>query len=147
MPNKRETHKTALQTILQTITYKTQLLEVETYYTTNPDKYPYLYIVSGEFRRSPLDNRNDDNFWTYHLVVFFNQQTPGSSSETLEADIDELEALILDKITSMASRGNEAWDDITLTQVSGAFRPEPNITEGLIAKEFTLVVRDADSLN
>lgn len=137
----RTTHKTKLQTLLQTITYNGSNLVAEDHYINTADSYPYLFITSGDTTLDFNDNRNYNYKWTYNINLVFKFDDSISQSQ-LEVQMDDLEFLIMTQLASASARDGQGWLDCTIDKVSAPFQDDITITDNVVYKTFSIIIRD-----
>ena len=144
----RQLHKTRIKHFLDQIQFAyddndNQFLVLDEYATT-ASKFPFATITSGRMLPN-RPNAHTDEFgagleymrgYEYQITVAH----LGSESSVPEDEIDEVEALVLDKLQSIAVRNDGAWHDLYVTDISTPLQVDPTISDNLILKTFTVMV-------
>jgi len=120
----RATHKLALKTILETITFEGKSLSVQEYYKNNSLIFPYIFITSGDLRTVIADTGSYREEYDYFITAVFNA-TVNSQPGQEEVRIDTFEELVKDKLTERSVRHitpQSTWLVLRLTEISSPFR-------------------------
>jgi hypothetical protein len=135
----RSTHKTQLKNILQTITFESASLSVNSYYTNVADRYPYCFITSGDRSINWEDNRNYNELLQYNLNVVFALEADNGTTETR---MDTLEELIIDKLSTEATRNNANWLDLNILAISSPYQDDVTASDNCVIKTFSIQIRN-----
>jgi hypothetical protein len=140
----RSDHRTALQTILQTISYNGSNITVSPYYITTADNYPYFHIVAGGLTPNigsstvNTSNLSYKRGYTYYISAVFT--APNDDSEDIEIMVDDIEGLVVDKLQSGATRDSGNWFDLVVRDVSDPYPKDPKIGDNSLVKTFEIQI-------
>ncbi len=156
IPDYRATHKTELQTILQSLTFEGSSLSVSTHYRNAGISDPYIYITSGgygsptnafESSKFNLDTGSYLRSYQYMITAVWKYASDDNVDPLQEARIDTLEQLILNKLQTQSiadgytnGSGVTVWINLIVKEVAKTFSPNPITKDGLIYEDFVVEV-------
>lgn len=126
MANIRNTIKETLQAFIQAVTFEGSPLVVDLFYKSSDSTDPYIYLQSGAVQLDLLDTGTVQGDYQFALNCHFKIDHK-TSDPFQEARADELESLIIDKLTSQAVRdnsGDDNWLDLRDISVAQASTPD-----------------------
>lgn len=140
----RSDHRTALKTLLETITYNSANIAVSDYYITASDNSPYFYITAGDltpnFGEGTLlaTQFNYIRGYKYYINAVF--YVPEGDSKSVETIIDDVEELLIDKLQSQSARDYGIWQDLVVNSVSSPYQRDPDTTDNYLIKTFEITI-------
>lgn len=142
--NYRQTDKTALKSILESIALEGSNLTISNGYTNAGLKDPFVYITSNG--NTPnisggvnIDNRSYFRGYNYLIGVVFRYGSLMQPEPAQEVRIDKLEELVLCKLQAEATRNNGAWNDLVIIgDVEPIFQAEPDLQDATLTLQFTV---------
>jgi hypothetical protein len=66
---------------------------------------------------------------------------------TTEARIDELECLILDKLSSPSARDNANWNDLVILEITSPYNIDPQLVDNTVIKTFRVSIKTLQPYN
>lgn len=141
----RSTHKASIKGILETISYKSSLLDVFDEVKLSHSTVPYVFITSGSVRPTregtTFTNSGYMRMYTYFINLVCQASEDQSLLNEVETELDALEGLILDKLQADATRYNGVWQDLYCTDVSSPYAgADLNMNDSYIIKTFSVTV-------
>lgn len=133
----RTTHKTQLKNILETITFESLPLSVNSYYTNVADRYPYCFITSGDMNIGLLQSRDYEEKRKYNINVVF---ALGNDNSITESRMDTLEGLIVDQLKQQSTRDIVQEQDIQLISVSSPYQDDITASDNCVIKTFEIEI-------
>jgi hypothetical protein len=148
MPNYRNEQKLRLKNYLQEIIYNAANLNVYIFGVVTAKSYPLVLIQSADSDAiSLIDNNTYETSFRYSIQVIQLATDDESRSSEIEANFDEIEGLIIDKLLSREVRNDESfvndkkWIDIEIEKISSPYLDVQNNLGNLIKKTFDIKVQ------
>lgn len=132
---------------VQSSVYNSNNLAVEKYYITSANRYPYIFISSGELTPNGGSNSQYEigrrgtykRIYEYRInCVFRIEEADGAT----ESQIDELESLIIDKLQGQSTRDSGDWLDLTVSEVTSPYQEDVTVVDNSVIKSFTVLAEE-----
>lgn len=146
----RQDHKNQIKNYIESLEFNSGSglfnLEVTEHYITNANRYPYIFITSGELKPNIKNNASQFELgingtyyrcYEYRLVTVFKIGLNNGETENL---IDSLEELIVNKLQSSEVRNSTAYTDFELISVSSPYSEDVSIQDNCVLKTFLVHV-------
>jgi hypothetical protein len=143
MSTLRSQHKAKIKQYLESLIYNTQSLLVIDHYVTTADRYPFVFITSGEidtnegYQSDMGYNGNYERIYQYSVRVIFFIDTGGIN----EIKMDDIEELILNKLQSKTVTDDTTWQDLRVLSVSSPLINEVLEQDNCIEKTFIVNIQ------
>lgn len=143
----RSEHKTRLKQILEGITIDGDNLDIFEGVKTTHTRLPYAFITSADMLpniegSSLFDSHTYNRIRKYDITIVFYAEDSVQSVNAAEIQIDDLEELVLNALSTRATRNDTLWQDVIVESVSAPIQgAEVAMEANYIVKTISIAIQ------